>query len=58
MVIVVDEPEDYKEWKANQKTWLSKNPEYMTQVPEELKEVALLSSGIDEEVMPKKQASL
>ena len=58
MVIVVDEPEDYQEWKKNQKTWLSKNPEYMTQVPEELKEVALLSSGINEEVLPKRQASL
>lgn len=58
MVIVVDEPADYKEWKKNQKSWLSKNPDYMKHVPEELREVALLSSGIDTEAVTGTQASL
>ncbi|MCB0506290.1 MAG: cytochrome c oxidase subunit II [Cyclobacteriaceae bacterium] len=47
MLVVVDEPADYEAWKKEQKTWLSLNPEYMSQVPEELKEVAMISSGIE-----------
>lgn len=47
MLVVVDEPADYEKWKKEQKTWLSLNPEYMTQVPEELQEVAMISAGID-----------
>lgn len=57
MVIVVDEPADYEKWKKEQKTWLSKNPEYMSQIPEELKEVALISSGIDTEAAKVSEAS-
>jgi cytochrome c oxidase subunit 2 len=49
LLIVVDEPADYEKWKKEQKTWLSNNPEYLTQVPENLRELALLSSGIDPE---------
>lgn len=49
MTIVVDEPAEYEKWKKEQKTWLSNNPEYISQVPEALKEVALISSGIDPE---------
>ena len=47
MIIVVDEPADYEKWKKEQKTWLSNNPEYLSQIPEELQEVALISSGIN-----------
>lgn len=47
MVVVVDEPADYEKWKTEQKTWLSLNPEYLSQVPEELKEVAMISAGIE-----------
>ncbi len=28
-IIVVDEPEDYEKWYASQKSWLSKNPDYV-----------------------------
>lgn len=49
MVVVVDEPEDYERWKEEQRTWLSLNPEYLSQVPEDLKEVAMISAGIEEE---------
>ena len=47
LLVVVDEPEDYEKWKAEQKPWLSKNPEYMTKVPENLKELALIKSQIE-----------
>lgn len=47
LLIVVDEPADYEQWKKEQKTWLSNNPEYLSQVPEDLQELARLSSGID-----------
>jgi len=57
MIVVVDEPADYEKWKKEQKTWLSKNPEYMSHVPEELREVALISSGIDTEAAKVSEAS-
>ena len=57
LTVVVDEPEEYEKWKAEQKTWLSNNPEYMTQVPENLRELALLSSGIDPEAAKVSEAT-
>lgn len=57
MLIVVDEPEEYEKWKKEQKTWLSNNPEYLTQVPEDLRELALLSSGIDPEAAKVSEAT-
>ena len=30
--IVVDEKEDYEKWKAEQKSWLSKNPDYLSTI--------------------------
>ena len=47
MMVVVDEPADYEKWKAEQEPWLSKNPEYLTKVPEDLRELALLKTGLD-----------
>ncbi|MFY0592706.1 cytochrome c oxidase subunit II [Roseivirga sp.] len=46
--VLVLEPEEYREWKADQASWLSKHPEYMSQVPEDLKELALVTTGINE----------
>lgn len=46
-LIVVDEPEDYNEWYNAQQSWLKLNPDYMSNVPEELREVAAISAGID-----------
>ena len=48
MLVVVDEPEDYQKWKSEQETWLSKNQDYLSQVPENLKELALLKTGLIE----------
>lgn len=44
LIVVVDEPADYEKWKAEQEPWLSKNPEYMAQVPANLKELALITT--------------
>ncbi|GJM61681.1 MULTISPECIES: cytochrome c oxidase subunit II [Persicobacter] len=49
MNVVVDSEEDYEKWKAEQKSWLSKNPEYLSRIPEELKELALVKTGMDTE---------
>lgn len=46
--VLVLEPNEYQEWKADQESWLSKHPEYMSQVPEDLKELALVTTGINE----------
>lgn len=47
-VVKVVSQEEYAEWKAAQKSWLSKNPEYLSQVPENLKELAVVTAGIDQ----------
>jgi cytochrome c oxidase subunit 2 len=31
-IVVVDEKEDYEKWKAEQKSWLSKNPDYLARI--------------------------
>ena len=31
-IIIVDEPADYAKWKAEQQSWLSKNPEYLSKL--------------------------
>jgi cytochrome c oxidase subunit 2 len=41
-VIVVESEEEYKEWFAQQKSFLSQNPEYYAQVPAKLKPIAAL----------------
>ncbi|HHP7241581.1 MAG TPA: cytochrome c oxidase subunit II [Cyclobacteriaceae bacterium] len=45
--IVVDEPEDYEKWYNDQDSWLKLNPEYVAKIPSNLKELALISSGIE-----------
>jgi cytochrome c oxidase subunit 2 len=46
-IVKVVEPEEYEEWKAKQKPWLQNNPDYLSKVPEDLKELALLKSGLE-----------
>jgi cytochrome c oxidase subunit 2 len=48
MLVVVEEPEDYEKWKSEQESWLSKNQDYLSKVPEDLKELALLKTGLKE----------
>lgn len=47
MILVVDEPADYLAWKSIQEPWLSRNPDYLSNVPSDLKDLALVSSGLD-----------
>ncbi|MBR9999727.1 MAG: cytochrome c oxidase subunit II [Cyclobacteriaceae bacterium] len=49
LLVVVEEPEDYEKWKSEQKSWLSNNPDYLSKVPEDLKELALLKTGLDKQ---------
>ncbi|MEL6536460.1 MAG: cytochrome c oxidase subunit II [Bacteroidota bacterium] len=51
LILVIDEPEEYEEWYAAQteKTFLDLNPSYMEKVPENLREVALISTGVEPE---------
>jgi cytochrome c oxidase subunit 2 len=46
LLVVVDEPEQYEKWKAEQKSWLSSNPDYLAKVPADLKELALIKTGL------------
>jgi len=46
---VVDEPEDYEAWKAERKPWLQGNPDYLAKVPSDLKDLAMVSAGIEEQ---------
>ncbi len=46
-LIVVDEPAEYEKWYESQEPWLKQNPDYLTQVPAELREQALITLGID-----------
>jgi cytochrome c oxidase subunit II len=46
-LIVVDEPADYYKWFNEQQSWLAKNPSYLSSVPQHLREVAIISSGME-----------
>lgn len=48
LLLVVDEPEEYEKWKKEQKTFLSMNPAYIKDVPENLKAKALKYIESDE----------
>lgn len=45
--VVVEEPEAYQAWKTSQKPWLQNNADYLAKVPQSLKEVAMISAGIN-----------
>jgi cytochrome c oxidase subunit 2 len=47
--ITVLDAEEYDEWFANQKAWLNSNPEYLDEVPEDLREAAKIAAAIEEE---------
>jgi cytochrome c oxidase subunit 2 len=48
MLVEVVEPEEYQEWKASQEPWLASRPEYLAKVPDNLKELAMIASGVNE----------
>lgn len=57
LLVVVEEPEAYEKWKASQESWLKQNPDYLKRVPTELREVALINSGLPMETKVSDQAS-
>ncbi len=46
-IIIVEEEEDFKTWFKDQDAFLKLNPEYLSQVPDDLKEVAIISSELE-----------
>ena len=48
LIVVVDEPEEYAEWKASQEPWLKRNPDYLANIPTKMQELAMYKSGIKE----------
>lgn len=46
-LIEVVEPEEYEAWYASQDAWLKQNADYLSQVPEDLQEMARIASGIE-----------
>ena len=46
MIVVVDEPEAYEQWKKSQESWLKQNPAYMDRIPAELREAAMIKAGM------------
>jgi len=45
-VFVHDTIEDYEKWMASQEAWLKQNPDYLKRVPANLREAAIIKSGI------------
>lgn len=45
--VVVEDEESYKKWKASQESWLKQNPDYLKRVPENLREFAMIKSGME-----------
>jgi cytochrome c oxidase subunit 2 len=45
--IIVDEPEEYDNWYAEQQPWLKLNEDYLSKVPVELQEMAKIAAGIE-----------
>ena len=46
--VIVLEQAEYDKWKTEQKSFLSINPEFMSAVPADMKELAIVSSRIDQ----------
>jgi cytochrome c oxidase subunit 2 len=46
MSVVVDTEEDFEKWKKSQESWLKQNPDYLSKVPANLRESAMIKAGI------------
>lgn len=49
MAVVVETREEYEKWKASQEAWLKQNPDYLKNVPAELKEAAMIKAGLQQD---------
>lgn len=48
MIVNVLEAEEYDKWYAEQESWLSKNPNYLSNIPDKVKDLAVLEASIKE----------
>jgi cytochrome c oxidase subunit II len=55
--VVVDTQEDFEKWKLAQEAWLKQNPDYLKNVPAELRESAMIKAGIPAEATTVVQTS-
>ena len=46
LIVVVLEPDQYKKWKLEQQSIIQREPDLMRFVPDNLKELALIKSGL------------
>jgi cytochrome c oxidase subunit 2 len=58
LLVVVHEQAEYDKWKASMEPWLKQNPDYLKRVPAELREVAMITSGLPLENSVSDQTSL
>ncbi|MGK7390443.1 MAG: cytochrome c oxidase subunit II [Candidatus Cyclobacteriaceae bacterium M2_1C_046] len=49
VVVVVQEQDEYEQWKREQRTWLQINNDYLARIPEQYREMARIKSGLGEE---------
>lgn len=49
LVVVVDEQEEFENWKKEQPTWLELNEDYLERIPEQYREMARIKSGFSGE---------
>jgi len=49
-MVEVVEADEYEQWYAEQQPFLQKNPDYLAKVPSDMKELAVVSAGMDSEV--------
>jgi cytochrome c oxidase subunit 2 len=56
--VIVEDEETFKKWKASQESWLKQNPDYLKLVPENLREFAMIKSGMEPDNGSAKQGVL
>ncbi len=44
--VIVEDEETFRKWKATQESWLKQNPDYLKNVPANLREFAMIKAGI------------
>jgi cytochrome c oxidase subunit 2 len=49
MIVIVEDPSVYEQWKQSQESWLKQNPDYLKKVPVALQEAAMIKAGLQRE---------
>ena len=57
-VVVVLEPADYLKWRREQESFLKRNPDYLSKVPAEMRELAKVKSGVKTDVKTSESVEL